>query len=465
MSGTFTRSSLLNFFVYNTDYGNKEGHEEEKIMLFVPQDENRDVKNKAVGLCQALVQFTLSFNPRKPCECLVTQKIKQYFVNAEGNFWIVMTVNIPYSEKFVKDKTATDYFTDDLQDSISESVLRQSYEMFTLFNGSFSFILNNHGTTALKERMEFFYTRYLQTLNFGQQDLLDVYQGILYLPLDKTEFLKVHCFSNLIENAFPPVNHVCVLQGDMLLWTTLSQSNMKILYKYLTSSLLPSAVDSNDSLSQTELTNFQISSSYFPNPGKFLTAPKEMVVGLSTLPKKAPRIFIEVDNQVKELNLLVYKAFNTVACLMVDLNSLNSEFCVKFHNFIGPQLGNLSNIIAEQILKRNTVFGDQQYRFIYFNSMNLAIKSSVHTKRSGIVTVAPDIMKLLVDMHTDFENYEQGGGELVVKTCSDCWIVGRKSNSREFFVVLNQKNSSLVDIDEELQKLISSNFGNIMFFN
>ena len=44
---------------------------------------------------------------------------------------------------------------------------------------SFFYILNNHGTAALKERVEFFYTSYLQTLNFGKQDLLDVYQGYL----------------------------------------------------------------------------------------------------------------------------------------------------------------------------------------------------------------------------------------------------------------------------------------------
>ena len=63
----------------------------------------------------------------------------------------------------------------------------------------FHIYLKKYGLSALKERFEFFYTRYLQTLNFGQLDLLDVYQGVLYLPLDKSDFLKVQCFSNLIE--------------------------------------------------------------------------------------------------------------------------------------------------------------------------------------------------------------------------------------------------------------------------
>ena len=32
---------------------------------------------------------------------------------------------------------------------------------------------------------------------------------------------------------------------------------------------------------------------------------------------------------------------------------------------------------------------------------------------------------------------------------SDCWIVGRKSDQRELFVILNQKNANLIEIDGE----------------
>ena len=36
------------------------------------------------------------------------------------------------------------------------------------------------------------------------------------------------------------------------------------------------------------------------------------------------------------------------------------------------------------------------------------------------VTVIPHVMKFLFNMDTAFENCEQGGNELVVKTCSGC---------------------------------------------
>ena len=40
-------------------------------------------------------------------------------------------------------------------------------------------------------------------------------------------------------------------------------------------------------------------------------------------------------------------------------------------------------------------------------------------------------------------------GETIVKTVSDTWVVGKKSDQREFYVVLNQKNANLIEINGE----------------
>ena len=39
---------------------------------------------------------------------------------------------------------------------------------------------------------------------------------------------------------------------------------------------------------------------------------------------------------------------------------------------------------------------------------------------------------------------------------SDCWVVGRKSDQREFFVILNQKNANLIEINGKF--LLTYNF-------
>lgn len=59
-------------------------------MYYYPESENSDVKVNNIGLCEALVQFTMTFCPSEPCESLHTQKQKQIFIEPEKDFWFIM---------------------------------------------------------------------------------------------------------------------------------------------------------------------------------------------------------------------------------------------------------------------------------------------------------------------------------------------------------------------------------------
>lgn len=39
-----------------------------------------------------------------------------------------------------------------------------------------------------------------------------------------------------------------------------------------------------------------------------------------------------------------------------------------------------------------------------------------------------------------------------MRTMTDWWVVGKKSDQREFYVAINQKNANLIEINGELQK-------------
>ena len=41
----------------------------------------------------------------------------------------------------------------------------------------------------------------------------------------------------------------------------------------------------------------------------------------------------------------------------------------------------------------------------------------------------------------------------MVKTASDFWVVGKKSEQREFYVVINQRSANLIEINGELNVL------------
>jgi len=38
-------------------------------------------------------------------------------------------------------------------------------------------------------------------------------------------------------------------------------------------------------------------------------------------------------------------------------------------------------------------------------------------------------------------------GELIVKTTSDCWVVGKRCDKREVYIVITHKNANLIEIN------------------
>lgn len=49
---------------------------------------NRKVRN--IGLCEALVNFTKTFNPDRLCQAVHTDKKRQVFLEPEPNIWMVL---------------------------------------------------------------------------------------------------------------------------------------------------------------------------------------------------------------------------------------------------------------------------------------------------------------------------------------------------------------------------------------
>uniref|UniRef100_A0A8C5Q0S5 Vacuolar fusion protein CCZ1 homolog n=1 Tax=Leptobrachium leishanense TaxID=445787 RepID=A0A8C5Q0S5_9ANUR len=432
--------SLLSFFIYNPKFGPREGEEEKKILFYHPNETEKNDKIRNVGLCEAIVQFTRTFNPTKPAKSLHTQKNRQFFYEPEEGFWMVMVSRISFNP----------FPTSDLlfflpQDKVYSSVLQQCYKMYKLFNGTFSKAMEAGGVALLKERLEKFFHRYLQTLHLQSCDLLDVFGGICFFPLDKMTYLKIQSFINRVEESLSIVKYTAFLYNDQLIWSGLEQEDMRILYKYLTTSLFPRHLEpelaGRDSSIRPEMPgNLQ-------HYGRFLTGP----VNLNDPDAKFrfPKIFINTEDTYEELHLIVYK----VTC--TSSTQLTPEFCRKLDSLVGPQLTVLASDICEQYNYNRRISGPEkepQFKFIYFNHMNLAEKSTIHlrkTSSASLTSVQPELMKILGDLNNDFSRVNEDE-EIIVKAMSDYWIVGKKSDQRELYVILNQKNSNLIEVNGEI---------------
>lgn len=144
---------------------------------------------------------------------------------------------------------------------------------------------------------------------------------------------------------------------------------------------------------------------------------------------------------------------------------LTIDIFIELNTFLSQNLTSVVSGIAEYCYKLQlaapTTMSETTPRFIYFNKFNLAYKSSVHldNKQCGNITCTKDSLKLMADMNGR-KSYLGNSGETIMKTMNDYWVVGKTSNCREFYVALQQKNASLIDISG---KYLNSLNLNILF--
>ncbi|XP_059509855.1 vacuolar fusion protein CCZ1 homolog [Stegostoma tigrinum] len=391
--------SLLSFFIYNPKFGPREGEEEKKILFYHPSDVDKNEKIRNVGLCEAIVQFTRTFCPTKPAKSLHTQKNRQFFHEAEENFWMVMVVSNPMIEKLNKDGTRVpEYQEDELLDTVYGAVIQQCYCMYKLFNGTFAKSLEAGGVEHLQQRIQKFFYRLWE----GYESLSEVAEEI-YWNSTRDEAL-----------------HLCGETGEATL----------IL---------------------------------------FLTGPYD--INNPDLVVRFPRIFVNTDTTYEELHLIVYKAMSAVVCFLINASvELTREFCQRLDNLVGPQLTLLASDICEQFNTNKRLSAPEKephFKFIYFNHMNLAEKTTIHMRKTAsmsLTSVHTDLMKILGDINSDFSRAEEDE-EIIVKAMTDYWVVGKKSDQRELYVILSQKNANLIEVNEEVKKLCATQFSNIFFLD
>ena len=82
----------------------------------------------------------------------------------EQDFFLCLSVGVPHVKKQTKDGAGEvlEYRPDDVSDKVLLGILDRAYDMFSLFCGGLSHVLenNNNDRELLRERVGHFYTRY-----------------------------------------------------------------------------------------------------------------------------------------------------------------------------------------------------------------------------------------------------------------------------------------------------------------
>ncbi|KAJ8937422.1 hypothetical protein NQ318_007881 [Aromia moschata] len=395
-------ATLKNFFIFNSLLGRKEGEEFQKILYYHPISDVTDVQIKNVGLVEGIIQFTEHFKPSRDVSLMHTKKTRQLYFQPEKNYWVVMTIYLPYIIKTKEGTQTEEYLEDDVQDNVYETVLKQAYYMYRLFWGTFE---NIKDIGTLKMTLEIFY----KAEQRGTQRYAD---------------------------------HLSVLNQYFVACKHGNGAARRLNAQKLSFSIY-------------RLTSWP-----------FITGPSNLKLAKTI--GNIPKVHLFSGGKHEEYHFVVYRALSCSVCLFIDGKSeLTLDLFKELDDFISPKLVPIVSDVAEfcskQVITPSNL-PENAPRFIYFNKLNLAYKSTVHldNKQTGNIACSKESLMLMADMNSKFPSLGDYG-ETIVKTMNDYWIVGKKSNSREFYVALQQKYSSINDISDEVKKVCDTELKGIFF--
>jgi len=153
--------------------------------------------------------------------------------------------------------------------------------------------------------------------------------------------------------------------------------------------------------------------------------------------------------------MVIYKHQDCMCFFFVDdVVVNNNNFYVQLQRMVSTQLSFLAPIIFEHS-KKIAALALDEFNYLYFNGMNLALKSTLNAD-----TLSGDMSRVLNGMHTQFETYPTLN-EILVESHAGGWVVGKKSDHREFYILFDQKSANLLQINDEIKKLGDTYFKDI----
>ncbi|XP_022113781.2 vacuolar fusion protein CCZ1 homolog isoform X3 [Pieris rapae] len=360
---------------------------------------------------------------------------------------MVLVICIPYATKLPGD------IKEAVEPAIMYDFMISSYKMFRMFMGLFRDILPED-TYAICEN---FFTPYISSRNVTN-DLSNVIQGINYLPLEKNTFFKVICFIDLLEVTYPDFKCISFLYNNQLIWNGLCKDDMLTLYQYLIHNLLPKQVEK-------EIQGGAVTAA--ERHGRFISPP-EGIHSEDDL-KKIIKVYLirEDDIEAKAYYLVIYRTLSATVSFTVDENTnLDLSIFRSLDTFIGPKLSTIASSIGEQCTIHalaNAQITPTDHKFLYFNKLNLALKTSMPSNSiTPSTAVSPEVLNIIAEIHNDHKSLGKYG-EIIIKTPDEYWITGKSSNDREFYVVM-QKNANLKEIADEVKRICEMQMKGIFFY-
>eukprot|EP01060_Flectonema_neradi_P016272 TRINITY_DN22864_c0_g1_i1.p1 TRINITY_DN22864_c0_g1~~TRINITY_DN22864_c0_g1_i1.p1 ORF type:complete len:470 (+),score=77.95 TRINITY_DN22864_c0_g1_i1:56-1465(+) len=461
---------LLKLFIFNNTISTKEEKQAENILYYYPPGVKLDDQLMDIGLSGAFVGFHNNFDPDSDISCLVTDSYQFVWFSAEPEYWIGIATK--------RQSESQGSSVEDYEESSLKAYLRQGYHLFRLHYGTMSRFRENGQMDGLLSTLKSFWDIYtasmLEPVSLGT-DLFDTMDGIKYLPVDRSAYLKVQALINQLETSFPVITTSMVLIDSLLLYTGLNVEDTHTLYKYLSrTTKIQSGKGVDYTLALNHPKKGQEGFTGFLTPtlgidiGKTgLRQFRDKVLGRKADAEQLPitlwvgplRESSSYGNQLSQTSLVVYQCGRIMFSFLCDPEAMKKQQGETTTNFYRG----LKDKISEALPKISTItdsitkslLWDEAYQYIYFNRMNLALKSSLRRRGAAEQETLRHVERLRKEF-VEMPNIK----EAWARTKENTWVVGRKSGSREFYSVFEGK-SHLSEAHEEVKRVSQVFFNGI----
>uniref|UniRef100_A0A158Q6Y8 Intu_longin_1 domain-containing protein n=1 Tax=Elaeophora elaphi TaxID=1147741 RepID=A0A158Q6Y8_9BILA len=451
-------------FVAHPDSGRVEGKESERILYFnSPRNESVEKQTQITGFAEAVVNFTENFTEKKD-----ESEFQYRYVNTSKQLHVYIQIE---SGKFIvgaglnKELSINEDYV--LRGSAIKTVLITAYKMFRLFFGPFSRLMTGN-STHLKDRLEYFFSRYLPQLRLHRMPLLDVFCGIDYLSLDSTNYLRIENLLDDLVETFPQISKTAFFYQERLITYSVSKTDLPILCRYLTQHLLSKSL-------KEELQPEKCSRKDSTHRGKFLTGLMLPVKNHSINDKynsKLPVVYLCDGNNERRLvpyEMIIYRALNATVC-MFSQKSIDAQFLQRLDEYLGPELTALASLVAESYGTLNDISRkDSDFHFVYFNPESMSLKTSLtenieSSRNSNLPSIPSSVYKSACDIFDEFlENNDFG--ETAAKLDTDWWLIIKKVNKRFLLLILRSATfTAPAEVQQYVNDIIKINFDTVFLF-
>lgn len=455
-----------------------------KIIYYSPSCALAEEKRMQVGLLEGLIAFTAAFGGDKgPLRSLRTRQLAFSVLEAEPNTWMVLVLHNPQiSPDSSRGQTEPQYDEESLADSTLTAVLQNCYSVFRLLHGEIQSFVRESSIHKLFDLLEDFIPAFIETLGASDLGIFHEIDGFHYGPVERNTCVSIHCFLGKLQEQFPSIRHSALLYNAHLIYTNLSLSDMKVLYSYLVA--FNGAV-SNHKLNKVPFGRIPTAASQ-PGGGSssfgrafLLTEEEDFLFGASRRSGGSgpaslfvPTVYL-TDGGTGKLVALTYHGIMLVLILeestLLDVRTLDNirTACTRSTGD-GLSLAELQPLIAMQYMQ--VMEQEDEYRFVYYNHTNHALRLSNHTQssrsilggiRASSAGLKPSERAALCPLHETLADPRLKCREVSWKSADRGWICAKRWREREFYLLLDGPGMSLSKCQEECARFAQIHFSNI----